>query len=149
MRFGTIQTRPSQAKSAEMCWARVRDDSGGAVRAVKITADYSDRSRNVSMASSAYLFLELSIAAFIVGFGWEHFKLRELLTRPFLVPALWLACFWFAIDQVAVGFGLWTFPGPGTLPFRFLSLPIEEYMLFLLHTVLCFILLKCFSGPEE
>ena len=101
------------------------------------------------MASSAYLFLELSITAFIVGFGWEHFRLRELLSRAFWVPALCLACVWFVVDQVAIRFTIWTFPGPGTLTFRCLSLPIEEYVLFLLHTVLCFILLKCFSGQEE
>jgi len=101
------------------------------------------------MASSAYLFLELAITAFIVGFGWEYFEPRELLMRSFWVPALCLACFWFAVDQIAIGFALWTFPAAGTLPIRLFSLPIEEYILFFLHTILCFILLKCFSGLKE
>jgi lycopene cyclase domain-containing protein len=95
------------------------------------------------------LFLELSIVVFFLGFGWEHWSLRELGARLLWVPAISLACFWFLIDQVAIALGLWTFPGSGTVPIRLFSLPIEEYLLFFLHTLLCFILLKCCSGTAE
>jgi len=98
---------------------------------------------------SPYLFLELSLVVFFLGFGWEHLNLRELGSRHFWASALFLAIFWFAIDQVALRLGLWTFPDFGTFPFRLFSLPIEEYALFFLHTLLCFILLKCYSEPEE
>ena len=101
------------------------------------------------MASSAYLFLELSILVFFLGFGWEHWNLRELGSRYLWLPALSLASFWFVIDQLAVRLGLWTFPGTGMLPIRFFSLPIEEYILFFLHTFFCFILVRCYSGTEE
>lgn len=95
--------------------------------------------------SSPYLFLETALLVFLLGFGWEEWRLRELFSRWFLLPAVYLASFWFAIDQIAVQLGLWTFPQTATSTFRVLSLPVEEYMLFLLHTVVCFIFLKHYS----
>jgi lycopene cyclase domain-containing protein len=88
---------------------------------------------------SAYLFLELSILAFAIGVGWEHWNLKRLCSPKFLLAAFCLALVWFCLDEIAVHLGLWTFPDGGTLPFRFLSLPIEEYMLFFLHTLICFL----------
>jgi lycopene cyclase domain-containing protein len=99
--------------------------------------------------SSAYLFLELSFLIFLLGFGWEEWRLRELCSRRFWLSALCLACFWFLIDQVAVRLGLWTFPGTGTLPIQLLSLPVEEYLLFFLHTVICFIFIKHYSRMDK
>jgi lycopene cyclase domain-containing protein len=90
-------------------------------------------------ATSAYLFLELSILAYVVGFGWENWDSDRIFSRPNLYAACGLATFWFCIDQVAVGLGLWTFPDGATIPVRFLSLPIEEYLLFFLHTLICFL----------
>src|SRR5437588_13017542 len=95
--------------------------------------------------SSPYLFLELCLFVFLLGFGWEQWRLRELCTRWFVATALLLAIFWFAIDQIAVQLGLWTFPKTGSSSFRLMSLPVEEYVLFFLHTVVCFIFLKHYS----
>ena len=95
--------------------------------------------------SSPYLFLELALLVFLVGFGWEQWRLQELLSRWFLFTSVLLAGFWFAIDQIAVHLGLWTFPETPTSNFRLASLPIEEYLLFFLHTVVCFIFLKHYS----
>src|SRR2546430_1698214 len=92
--------------------------------------------------SSPYLFLELALFVFVLGFGWEQWTLRELWSRWFLITALSLAVFWFAIDQIAVHLQLWSFPPSASSTFRLLSLPTEEYVLFFLHTVVCFIFLK-------
>ena len=46
--------------------------------------------------SSAYLFLELSILVFGVGFGWQHLRAKQLLSVPVLSAALFLAAIWFA-----------------------------------------------------
>lgn len=100
--------------------------------------------------SSPYLFLELALLVFLLGFGWEQWRLGDLSSRWFWLPALCLACFWFAIDQVALWLGLWTFPQTKSSTFRLLSLPIEEYVLFFLHTVVCFIFLRHYSeGPSR
>lgn len=96
-------------------------------------------------ASTAYLFLELAVVMYIIGFSWEHISLRELATRTVWLAAFGLACFWFLIDQIAIQLGLWTFPYTGTLPFRLLSLPLEEYLLFFLHTLICIVLLRQYS----
>lgn len=95
--------------------------------------------------SSPYLFLELAIFVFMLGFGWEQWRLSELCSRWFLLPAVCLACFWFAIDQIALRLNLWTFPTSETSTFRLLSLPVEEYVLFFLHTLVCLIFLRHYS----
>ena len=105
--------------------------------------------RKQTMLLSAYLFLELSLLVFLLGFGWEEWKLRELTSRVFWFPALCLACFWFLIDQIAIMLGLWTFPKTGTLPIQIFSLPVEEYVLFFLHTLVCFIFLKHYSRMND
>lgn len=95
--------------------------------------------------SSPYLFLELALLVFLLGFGWEQWRLSELFSSWFLLPAVCLACFWFAIDQVALRLNLWTFPVSVTSTFRLLSLPVEEYLLFFLHTLVCLIFLRHYS----
>lgn len=96
-------------------------------------------------ATSAYLFLELSILAYAIGFGWEHWDANRLLSRSFVYAACGLALFWFCIDQIAIWLDLWTFPEGATLPIRVLSLPIEEYLLFFLHTVICFLFVRHYA----
>src|SRR5688572_24410500 len=100
-------------------------------------------------ASTAYLFLELAIIAYLMGYCWEHLSIRELGRPAFLLAVSGLACFWFAIDQVAIWLGLWTFPETGSLPFRLLSLPLEEYLLFFLHTFVCLFLLRQYSTRQQ
>ena len=93
----------------------------------------------------AYLFLELAIVAYIIGFGWEHWSLKELFSGPILYAASALATVWFVLDQIAITLGLWTFPSSGTMAVRIVSLPIEEYLIFFLHTVICFVFVKRYS----
>jgi lycopene cyclase domain-containing protein len=97
--------------------------------------------------TSPYLFLEFAVLAYIIGFGWEVLELQHLLSRRFLSAAMGLSVLWFGLDQIALGLDLWTFPNGGTLPFRLFSLPIEEYVLFFLHTLLCALLVRRFSPP--
>jgi lycopene cyclase domain-containing protein len=61
---------------------------------------------------------------------------------------LCLAVFWFVIDQIAVRLGLWSFPSIKESTFRVVSLPLEEYVMFFLHTVVCFIFLKHYTHGE-
>jgi lycopene cyclase domain-containing protein len=93
----------------------------------------------------AYLFLELAIVAYVIGFGWEHWNLKQLFSRPIIGAALCLAMVWFTLDQIAVSLELWTFPAAGTVAIRFFSLPIEEYLIFFLHTVVCLVLVERYS----
>ena len=100
-------------------------------------------------ATYAYLFLEFAIVAYVIGFGWEHWSLKELFSGPILSAALGLAVVWFILDQIAVSLGLWNFPARGTMPVRFFSLPIEEYIIFFLHTVVCFVLVNRYTQVER
>ena len=96
--------------------------------------------------TSPYLFLELALLIFLLGFGWEQWDLRDIFSRRFVLTALGLACFWFVIDQIAVRLGLWAFPDSGN--WKVLSLPIEEYIMFFLHTIICFIFVRHYSERE-
>lgn len=93
--------------------------------------------------TSPYLFLELALLVFLLGFGWEQWCLRDLLSRWFWLTALGLACFWFVIDQIAVRMGLWSFPDNGSS--KLLLLPVEEYVMFFLHTLICLIFVRHYS----
>lgn len=96
--------------------------------------------------TSPYLFLELALLVFLLGFGWEQWNLADLFSRWFFLTALGLACFWFVIDQIAVRLGLWAFPDDGN--WKLLSLPIEEYIMFFLHTVICLIFVRHYSSDQ-
>lgn len=80
--------------------------------------------------------------AYVIGFGWEHWETKKLCSPRFIGVALALALFWFSIDQIAIWLGLWTFPEGSTLAFRLFSLPLEEYLLFFLHTIICFVFVQ-------
>jgi len=86
--------------------------------------------------SSAYVFLELATLVFFVGFGWQYFKLADFVRR-YGRAAAGIAIVWFLVDQIALRFGIWQFPAGGTLPVRVLGLPLEEYLLFFVHTAIC------------
>lgn len=97
---------------------------------------------------SPYLFLELALIVFLLGFGWEQWRLRDIFSRWFLLTALGLACFWFVIDQAAVRLGLWEFPDNGATSAKLFLLPLEEYVMFFLHSVICFIFVRHYSESE-
>jgi hypothetical protein len=96
--------------------------------------------------TSPYLFLELALLVFLLGFGWEQWNLVDIFSRRFFLTALGLACFWLVIDQIAVRLGLWAFPDNGN--WKVLSLPAEEYIMFFLHTVICFIFVRHYMQDD-
>jgi len=96
-------------------------------------------------SSTAYLFLELAIVVYFVGFGWHYWRAATLRSRASLFAAAALAALWFVLDQIALHFNLWTFPEGGSMPIRLLSLPVEEYLLFFIHTFVCLILIQRYA----
>jgi lycopene cyclase domain-containing protein len=100
------------------------------------------------MPDSAYLFLELALFVYLLGFGWEELRLKDIRSRAFLLPALSLALLWLLIDQIALALGLWNFPQGGTLNSRLLALPVEEYILFFFHSLVCLVFLKHYAKVE-
>ena len=97
---------------------------------------------------SPYLFLELALIVFLLGFGWEQWRLRDIASRWFLLTALGLMGFWFLIDQTAVRLGLWAFPVGKNSSVQLLSLPVEEYLMFFLHSIICLIFMRHYSVDE-
>lgn len=97
---------------------------------------------------SPYLFLELALIVFLLGFGWEQWNLTDILSGWFLLTALGLACFAFVVDQMAIRLGVWAFPDGSNFSFRLFSMPIEEYIAFFIHTLICFILVRHYSAEE-
>ena len=97
---------------------------------------------------SPYLFLQLALLLFLLGFGWEQWKLRDIFSRWFLFTALGLAVLGFALDQIAIRLGVWAYTNSGIFNVLLLSMPIEEYFLFFLHTLFCFIFVRHYSTEE-
>jgi len=93
-----------------------------------------------------YLFLEAAILLFLLGFCWERLNGAELLSSRFLLPACGLALIWFCIALVAIALDLWTFPVGGSSRWRFSQLPLEEYALFFIHTLMCYLLLRTYES---
>jgi len=98
---------------------------------------------------SPYLFLELALLLFLLGFGWEQWKLRDVFSRWFLLTALGLAVLGFAMDQVAIHLGVWTYTNSGVFKVQVFSMPIEEYCLFFLHSLFCLIFVRHYSTEEQ
>lgn len=98
--------------------------------------------------SAAYLFMELAILSYLLGFCWEHLRFQDVASSAIARVAVLLGAFWFTLDQIAIGLGLWTFPANGSLGLRLFALPLEEYLLFILHTFLCLVLINQYS-PEQ
>lgn len=110
---------------------------------LQITRNY--RTLTVVQSASAYFFIELAILAYAVGFGWEYWNLKGLRSPAFLCAAVGLFVLWFTLDQIAVRLGLWAFPPGSTLAIRAFSLPIEEYLVFVLHTFVCFVMVNRYT----
>jgi lycopene cyclase domain-containing protein len=89
----------------------------------------------------AYLATEIALLAFILAIKPRGIPFRLFVSRRFLAVGAALFLVWMALDLVAVSLGLWSFPTGGTLDFRFLGLPIEEYAMFFIHTVVCTVFL--------
>lgn len=49
---------------------------------------------------------------------------------------------WLGLDLIALKLRLWYFPEGRTFSVRVLGLPLEEYGIFLIHTVVCTIFLE-------
>jgi lycopene cyclase domain-containing protein len=97
---------------------------------------------------SPYLFLELALLVFLVGFGWEQWRLRDLFSGWFWRVALGLASFAFVMDQAAIRLGVWAFPEGSNFSPKLFSMPIEEYVMFFVHTTICFIFVRHYSEEE-
>jgi lycopene cyclase domain-containing protein len=99
-------------------------------------------------SASAYFFIELAALTYLLGFGWGYWKLKELRSRELVIAAAALAFLWFLVDQIAVWQGIWAFPQGNTVPVRLFSLPIEEYLVFFLHTFGCAVLVNRYARSD-
>lgn len=95
---------------------------------------------------SAYIFLEASVVCLVYAFCRNAFDWKGLVQRPTVFVTCGLFFLWFMIDQTAIHLRLWCFPPQGTLGLGFANLPVEEYVLFLLHTVICYMLVEVFHN---
>lgn len=100
------------------------------------------------MGSVSYLFLELAVLVTVLSVTYGAVDWRR--RRSYLISALLpLSLVWFCVDQLAIWLELWHFPLGSTLSFRLFHLPLEEYLLFFLHTLLCFLLIELFSEESD
>jgi len=66
------------------------------------------------------------------GFGWPYlWAIRRTFAVALVVPTL----YYWLIDRLAIGMGLWTISGSHTVGLSLLGLPVEEALFFLLTNV--------------
>jgi len=94
----------------------------------------------MTSSSYGYIFLELAAIVYLLGFGAPYLRVSNFRRTALLKTAVCVVLMWFALDQIALGLGIWIFPDGGTIRFRLFRLPIEEYLGFLLHTIACYAL---------
>lgn len=94
----------------------------------------------------SYIFLEIAIFITIAIIAQNFIQFREFLNKQLILKFIALIIFWFIIDQIAIHLNLWSFPIGKTLNFRFFNLPLEEYILFLLHSIVCYMLIQIFRN---
>ncbi len=93
-------------------------------------------------------YIVFEVAAFItislVSFGFVRWS-KVFSIRFFSIVGLLLFLF-VLIDLFALKLNLWSFPLEGSLSIRILGLPIEEYILLLLHMAGCIMLMEIFQN---
>ena len=89
-----------------------------------------------------YFILELALFSTVALLGWQEWTPRGFRSREFRRTTLLLCALWFALDQLALEANIWWFPPEGTLPIRILRLPVEEYLCFLGHTAITFLIVR-------
>jgi lycopene cyclase domain-containing protein len=89
-----------------------------------------------------YFVLEVAMFSTIALLSWQQWTVEWFRWRKFRRSAILLCFLWFALDQFAVQAGVWSFPAEGTLPIRIVRLPIEEYLCFIGHTAITFMIVR-------
>jgi hypothetical protein len=97
----------------------------------------------------SYLLLEIGMFLTIWLLSLNAVSWKPLLTRRGLLTCISIFILWFALDQTGLMFRLWSFPGAGTLPIRIFGLPLEEYLIFIIHTLMCFMLASMFHAEQR
>jgi lycopene cyclase domain-containing protein len=89
-----------------------------------------------------YFILEIAMFSTVALMSWQEWTIDGFRSRHFRRMALLLCSLWFALDQLALEAKIWWFPPEGTLPVRIARLPIEEYMCFIGHTAVTFLIVR-------
>ena len=94
----------------------------------------------------AYSILEVVLFFTIYIFCNNYLNITPKNLKKLCVIILGLFIFWTCIDYIAVSIGLWTFPIGNTFYIRLFKLPLEEYILFIIHTIICYLILLLFHN---
>ena len=94
----------------------------------------------------AYLLLEVFVLSAVILLYYDRIRWKELATSSFLGRFALLFVVWICVDRLALSLGIWGFPDGGTLPLRIVGIPLEEYVLFALHTFVTFTVCNLVSG---
>jgi hypothetical protein len=98
----------------------------------------------------SYVFLDAAVVFGALVLTLQHVMWRRLLSKWFLKRAGLLFVAWCLVDWIASDYlRLWQFPAGATLPYRFVGLPLEEYTVFVVHTVLTFATLRVMKSDEH
>jgi hypothetical protein len=97
----------------------------------------------------SYLFLELVFLVTVLILCGPMVRPAVVHWGDVLRRVAWLFILWTLADLAALRLNLWAFPAGGTLPLRLLGLPLEEYLVFLVHSGACFLVVLMVDRADE
>ena len=99
------------------------------------------------MLNSKFAYLFTEIAGLLIAYvftssfvNWKIFLNKKLLLKIALMFLVWIV-----IDQIAVNLSIWSFPEENSFDVLVFHLPVEEYALFLLHSVYCVVFFEMYK----
>jgi len=93
----------------------------------------------------AYLFTEIAGLLIAYTFTSPFVNWKILGTKAVLMRIGILFLIWILVDQIAVHLGIWTFSDHNSISILLLDLPVEEYAIFLLHSVYCIVFFEMYK----
>lgn len=100
----------------------------------------------ISNPAYAYFLFEILFFLFFVTLCWHRIPWKQIISRPLLQIIAAYVVFLVLLDILLVHLGFWAFPPGRSLPWRLLTLPLEEYILFVFHALMCVMLMEITSN---
>ena len=93
-----------------------------------------------------YIVFEIGVILIIILFCYNKITWKVIISKSFLKIVTVLYFFWLIADLVGVRMRLWAFPEGNNIGIILLGLPIEEHLLFIIHTFSCLFILRLFQN---
>lgn len=93
----------------------------------------------------AYIFTEIAGVLIAYTFTSPFVNWKILCKKTILIRIGVMFLIWVLVDQIAIHLGIWAFSDRNSISILITNLPIEEYAIFLLHSVYCIVFFEMYK----